>query len=105
MMKAFLSITSFVFYIVAGLCIYTGFDKFLNYTNYEDEALYDLSTNAYVGGDAYNFIINGTYMTAFFALGGALIIADTVMAMMAIHLHHSTKNLGGINHGTSQSHD
>lgn len=104
-MKTFLSITSFVLYIVAGLCIATGFDKFLNYTNYEDDTLYDLSTNAYVGGDAYNFIINGTYMTAFFALGGALIIAATFMGMTAVYLHHSTKNLGGINHGTSQSHD
>lgn len=30
--------------------------------------------NAYVGGDAYNYIINGTYSTAFFVLATGLLV-------------------------------
>ena len=33
-------------------------------------------TNAYVGGDAYNYIINGTYFAGFMALSGAMYICS-----------------------------
>ena len=43
-----------------------GFDKIYSYDNGE---LYPYTYhNAYVGGDAYNYIINGNYATAFFVL-------------------------------------
>lgn len=58
-----------------------GFDKLLRYDN-GDRYPYELH-NAYVGGDAYNYIINGNYATAYFTLAmlcviigiGALVIA------------------------------
>ena len=46
--------------------LYMGFDKIYSYDNGE---LYPYTYhNAYVGGDAYNYIINGNYATAFFVL-------------------------------------
>jgi len=41
------------------------------------------SVNSYVGGDAYNFIINGTYATAFFILG--LIFVTLGIGLLIIH--------------------
>lgn len=49
-----------------------GFDKKNNY--YNSESFYSLNVNAYVGGDAYNFIINGTYFAGYLALAGAMFI-------------------------------
>lgn len=51
-----------------------GFDKIENYYNAEEYSF--LNENAYVGGDAYNYIINGTYFTAYSVQGmGCLLIA------------------------------
>ena len=45
-----------------GGCItlYKGIDKMTHY--YNSEYSFTPSVNAYVGGDAYNYIINGTYI-------------------------------------------
>lgn len=61
------------FSVIGLIFLGMGFYKKNNYTNSE----YSLVTeNAYVGGDAYNYIINGTYFTAYAVIGtGALIIA------------------------------
>ena len=50
----------------ACITFYMGVDKMIHYNSgefYPYEAI-----NAYVGGDAYNYIINGTYATAYFVL-------------------------------------
>ncbi len=66
-----LIIAMVVFAIVAGIMFYKGFyvkNTYYNGTNY--------GTNAYVGGDAYNFIINGTYFTGYSTIGtGCMICA------------------------------
>ncbi len=64
-----LSIASFV---LSGIFLILGFYKMLIYENGESYP-YDMK-NAYVGGDAYNFIINGTYTTAYFVLMAAFLI-------------------------------
>ena len=56
------------------ICI--GFDKLLRYKN-GDVYPYELH-NAYVGGDAYNYIINGNYATGFFVLSGSFLITGTL---------------------------
>lgn len=62
----FLSIIGF---IASAICVFMGFNKMLLYkNNSESSYLSDYSVNAYVGGDAYNYIINGTYATAYFVL-------------------------------------
>ncbi len=65
-----------IFYIVALFLIWLGFDKMQNYQNSE---YYSLSKNAYVKGDAYNYIINGTYFTGYSVLGVGSAIIGTIL--------------------------
>ena len=61
--------------------LYQGIDKMTNY--YNNENYPSLNVNAYVGGDAYNYIINGTYATAFFVLTAMFVIA--AIGLMILH--------------------
>lgn len=57
--------------LIGSVFMYKGHDVKNNYYNSET-----YGENAYVGGDAYNFIINGTYFTAYSVMGmGSYIIA------------------------------
>ena len=59
-------VLSGISFSVSLIFLYMGFDKIYSYDNGE---LYPYTYhNAYVGGDAYNYIINGNYATAFFVL-------------------------------------
>lgn len=57
---------SVISFLSSAFFIYQGYDKLTNY--YNSETLTNLNKNAYVGGDAYNYIINGNYATGFFVL-------------------------------------
>ena len=61
--------------------LYKGVDKMTNY--YNSEKYPSLNVNAYVGGDAYNYIINGTYATAFFVLTAMFVLA--AIGLMILH--------------------
>lgn len=62
-----------LFYSVSGIFLWLGFDKTLRYQNPE---YYGDKINVYVGGDAYNYIINSNYAIAYFILAvGCAIIA------------------------------
>lgn len=52
-------------FLASVIFMAVGFYKMYVYDNGE---ITDVYTNAYVGGDAYNFIINGTYAISFFVL-------------------------------------
>lgn len=71
--------------IVSLICgcftFYKGIDKMVNYDS-GDYYPYK-AANAYVGGDAYNYIINGTYATAFFVLTAMFVMA--ALGLMMIH--------------------
>lgn len=62
-----------IFFSASIVMIIKGIDKMVNYENgygYSDmsDYIYDdegENHNAYVGGDAYNYIINGNYSTGF----------------------------------------
>lgn len=84
MMRIFLYLFGTINYLAALVFMAIGYDKYANYDNYEDGLLSDMSVNAYVGGDAYNFIINGTYMTAFFALAVAFYLAGTLFFLAGV---------------------
>ena len=47
-------------------------------TNYYNSDYSMLNKNAYVGGDAYNYIINGTYAAAYFVLAAGFLISGIV---------------------------
>lgn len=75
--KAIVLFSVSLVFLVMGLCfIGEGFDKKDNY--YNSEYSYSANINAYVGGDAYNYIINGTYFAGYCALGGAMLISATI---------------------------
>lgn len=71
--STFLYLLTVVFCIVFIVFSYKGYDKMINYhnTDYSYE-------NAYVGGDAYNYIINGTHATGYFVLAGTFLIAAVI---------------------------
>ena len=62
-----------IMFFISCIPLYKGYDKMTNY--YSSDTYYSLNVNAYVGGDAYNYIINAGYATAFFvlAIGAALL--------------------------------
>ena len=69
------------FIIIGVIMLSIGFYKntFYNNPNGDDWSYNDDETpvNVYVGGDAYNYIINGTRFTAYAVMGtGSLIIAS-----------------------------
>lgn len=74
---SFLSVVSFLCSIFT-LC--KGIDKMTNYYNSDYSSF---SKNAYVGGDAYNYIINGNYATAFFVLTTMFVLA--AIGLMILH--------------------
>ncbi len=55
---------AFVFYSLTLVFVWLGFDKIMNYRNSD----YGENVNAYVGGDAYNYMINSNYFGAYFTL-------------------------------------
>ena len=63
----FFIIIAIILFLLSISCIGMGFNKMLNYRN-SNTSYYSKSVNAYVGGDAYNYIINGNYATAHFVL-------------------------------------
>ena len=58
--------------------------------NYNSGEFYPYETvNAYVGGDAYNYIINGAYANAFFVLTAMFILSS--IGLVCVH-YLSRKN-------------
>lgn len=82
--RVILFIVSAILLIGSIVSIGVGFDKYLNY--YNSENYYYLNKNAYVGGDAYNYIINAGYFTAFVTLGGSMLITSAICVTTAIKL-------------------
>lgn len=71
-----------IFYVICLAAViamlffgYQAYDKKNNYKNSE----YSLLTeNAYVGGDAYNYIINAGYFAGYLSLCGSCLITATI---------------------------
>src|SRR5690606_10292976 len=61
-----LQLFAFLSYLTSAIFIYKGFHRMLVYEKWDSPFLENVY--AYVGGDAYNYIINGTHATAFFVL-------------------------------------
>lgn len=64
-------------YLVASIFIGIGFHKMFVYKS--SEILTSTNVNSYVGGDAYNYIINGNYTTAYFVLAGVFVLIGSTM--------------------------
>lgn len=64
--KGLWKVLSSISFIISAIVLGLGLDKIFNYDN--GESFPHEYHNAYVGGDAYNYIINGNYATGFFVL-------------------------------------
>lgn len=89
-----------VCYAISLFFVGKGFHKMYAYENPDSVLL--TSINAYVGGDAYNYIINANYATAFFTLatfcalvGMTFIISALLYHERAINKTVQTKNNNG----------
>lgn len=69
-----------VFFCFSAIMLVNGINKMTVYNNSDYE---DINENAYVGGDAYNYIINGTYSTSFFALSSGFFIGGMICVATA----------------------
>lgn len=50
-----------------------------------------LNKNAYVGGDAYNYIINGTYFTGYSVIAAATLICGMILISNSIMISIKVK--------------
>ena len=80
-------VVSLCFYILSAIMLYKGYDKITNY--YNSDLYYSLNENAYVGGDAYNYIINGTYATGFFVLSMGFLLSGIICSATTVILNNS----------------
>ena len=69
--------------IVALVFALNGFNKINEYRGPENIARLP-SVNAYVNGDAYNYIINGTYFAGYMAFSGGCIVGACVFFAFAL---------------------
>jgi|GEM_PF-5671461 len=88
-------VSSALLYVVSVIFIFFGFDKIHNYENPEDT--FADPVNAYVGGDAYNYIINANYAAAYFTLATLFAVVATLLIVAGlIHAlkqeHHSQEH-------------
>lgn len=74
--KAF-NVVAIVLLIVGLISIGIAFDKKNNYVN--SEYSFVDKVNVYVGGDAYNYIINSNYFTGYIVLGTASCLASIIL--------------------------
>lgn len=78
--KKIWKVLSWASFIVSAVPINLGFYKMFVY--YNSEYFPENNVNAYVGGDAYNYIINGNYATAYFVLAAVLVIMGIGFAIL-----------------------
>lgn len=88
-MKKILQIISAILYVMTAFFIYKGFNKMFVYENYNDYFIE--SVNAYVGEDAYNYIINANYTTAYFVLAMGTAIIATMFLIYTFTIKTSEK--------------
>lgn len=70
--------------IIAGIFFYKGYNVKNVYHN--SDTYYSSNQNAYVGGDAYNYIINGTYFAGYMAAGGACALSCVFLGVGATYI-------------------
>ena len=80
-----LTLATIIFLVVAIINYVNGFDKMNNYRNSTFSSI-----NAYVGGDAYNYIINSNYFTGYIVIATGSLICAVICATTALKI--SSKN-------------
>lgn len=69
--------------LIMGIIFFVlGFQKKNNYNNGE----YGDAKNAYVGGDAYNYIINANYFTGYMIIGSTAFLGSVLIYVTSIFI-------------------
>ena len=76
--KSIMNLIATIIIITGIVFLYIGFDKKNNY--YNSDMSFSISENAYVGGDAYNYIINANYFTGYMILAGTCFVCGSLLA-------------------------
>lgn len=72
--RVILLFVSLLFFVLCAVFMYLGYYKANVYVGTD----FSLTVNAYVGGDAYNYIINANYATGYYVLGSACLICGVL---------------------------
>lgn len=77
--------------IIAIICFLTSgvfFSKSFNVKNeyYNSESYSALNKNAYVGGDAYNYIINGNYFTGYSVIASSFLLSGVMLVVSCVNV-------------------
>lgn len=73
---------------------YKVYDRMVNYDNPEYPTSNDDLVNVHVGGDAYNYIINGTHATVFAVIAIGLMLAALICFIYQSYIdRHNSDNL------------
>ena len=83
-MKNILIIASIICFILSGVFFSRCYNVKNEYYNSENFPI--LNKNAYVGGDAYNYIINGTYFTGYAVIASATLLGGIVLIVHSVLL-------------------
>ncbi|MGE8037771.1 hypothetical protein B1B04_12410 [Lysinibacillus sp. KCTC 33748] len=86
--KAPYTLYSVLGFIGAIISIGMGFYKMFVYESADEDSYFSSkeNINAYVGGDAYNYIINGTYTTSYFVLAlVCMVFACSMLILKSIN--------------------
>lgn len=93
--RYYISIVSVIFFVLSIIFFGKGYNVKNNYNNSGDPYIdmdgdFDLdennNSNAYVGGDAYNYIINGTYFTGYTIIGAGCLLSGIILFVLIINL-------------------
>lgn len=87
--EVFLFIVIMVFAIISSVFFYKGYKVKNEY--YNSETYTTLNKNAYVGGDAYNYIINGTYFTGYSVIATGALLCAMISVGNVIYVHIKIK--------------
>ena len=79
-------IASFVLFFISIILLNLGIDKLTNYS-----CEYPLH-NCYVGGDAYNYIINGVTASSYFIVASCFTISGVILLCFAIYSYSKSKH-------------
>ncbi|WP_199799285.1 hypothetical protein [Staphylococcus pseudintermedius] len=79
---------SLLLYVIAGLLFLKGLHQFYIYENF-----LSTKTNVYVGGDAYNYIINAVRSVVYFMLSGMAVIIGILLNIYSMIRDNLKKEL------------
>lgn len=96
-----LIVVSAILLVISLKCLMDGFNYKNEYINSEDYP--SMNVNAYVGGDAYNYIINGTYFTGYMVLGGSSGIASVLLFCLGKKISMYNEIIDVLNNGKEET--